>query len=245
MSPITKNSGTPSVRRVRAFTRATWALNSPVPKGAPTIHRLSKKLIEAVATLSSASPAVPTRRARATGRSANRLSSEASCWGVRGPRDWDTNAPSRGRPRSSEPLKTSATRNGVLEGVECPVHEPEGKHAADYGVEAEEGGDEVETPADKGQVGQHPAHRDEGGEEVGRDGPQRVGEVGEDEDRHDSAQQHVEGEFQRAVDGSQVTHRWRRSASHKGTIFHDLSGELRSIALPRTPVNRMLFYGSW
>jgi hypothetical protein len=64
----------------------------------------------------------------------------------------------------------------------------------------------LKRPADKGQVGQHPAHGDEGGEEVGGHGPQRVGEVGEDEDRHDGAQHDVEGEFQRAVDGSQVTH---------------------------------------
>jgi|SRR5215212_9634342 len=31
--PITRNSGIPSVSRVRVLTRATWELNSPVPKG--------------------------------------------------------------------------------------------------------------------------------------------------------------------------------------------------------------------
>ena len=78
-TPISRNSGTPSVSRVRAFTRATWELNSPVPKGALTIQRLSTKLIAAVAAFSNARAAVLMRRVRATGRSAKRRSSEASC----------------------------------------------------------------------------------------------------------------------------------------------------------------------
>ncbi|HEX2109372.1 MAG TPA: hypothetical protein VHF70_08870 [Rubrobacteraceae bacterium] len=62
-SPIPKNSGTPSVSRVRAFTRATCELNSLAPKEAVTMLTLSTKLIAAVAAFNNASTAVLKRRA--------------------------------------------------------------------------------------------------------------------------------------------------------------------------------------
>src|SRR5215204_7717428 len=120
--------------------------------------------------------------------------------------------------------------DGVLEGVERPVDEPEGQQAANYGVEAQKGGNEVEAPAEEKQVGQHPDHGDEGGEQVGRHSPHRVRKVGEDQDRGDRAQQDVEGEFEGAVDEVQLTPLWGRSASPKEMIYHDHRSEL-----PRTP----------
>jgi hypothetical protein len=60
----------------------------------------------------------------------------------------------------------------------------------------------------KKQVGQHPAHRDEGGEQVGRHSPQRARKVGEHQDRDDRSQQDVEGEFEGAADEVQLTPLW-------------------------------------
>jgi hypothetical protein len=113
-------------------------------------------LIAAVAAFNNASPAVPIKESagdRAFGEEALQRRLLHGCARIEG---LGHEGPQQGpaqEQRAAEDQRYQDASDGVLEGVERPVHEPEGQQAANYGAEAEEGGDKVEASADEGQVG--------------------------------------------------------------------------------------------